>query len=58
MINKKIKPPKIKGFDFNISNGKIIKKPLKPKININKSSKTKNKIKEEDLFNFNFINKI
>lgn len=57
MINRSPKPPKMKGFDININNGKITKKPSKPKINI-KTVDKKNKIKEEDLFNFNFINKI
>jgi len=57
MINKKIKPPKIKGFDININNGKISKKPSKPKVNT-KTLKNKSKIKDDDLFNFNFINKI
>lgn len=57
MINRNPKPPKMKGFDININNGKITKKPAKPKLNIKIVDK-KNKIKEEDLFNFNFINKI
>jgi hypothetical protein len=57
MINKNNpRPPKIKGFSINFNNGKIIKKPIKPKINI-KTLNKKNK-REEDLFNFNFINKI